>query len=186
MNKSTKLYFVAILPPPSIQEEVMQLKSYCAEAYVSKAALRSPAHITLHMPFAFREDREETLIATMQEIAKGQKSFHVEHCGFGCFEPRVIYIDVLLTKAIEDLRKHAVSTMRKKLGLLNADYKNDGFHPHMTIAFRDLKKPMFNKAWEEFENKPFEQSWNCNAISLLKHNGQVWHIAQDFLFTIEM
>jgi 2'-5' RNA ligase len=185
LNKSTKLYFVAIIPPPSMREEVMHLKSFCAEKYASKAALRSPAHITLHMPFAFREDRIETLIATMKEIAIGQKSFHVEHCGFGCFEPRVIYIDVQLTEALAELRTHTVSSMRKKLGLLNADYKNDGFHPHMTIAFRDLKKPMFHKAWEEFENKHFEQSWDCNAISLLKHDGQVWHIAQDFPFTIE-
>ena len=36
-----------------------------------------------------------------------------------------------------------------------------GFHPHITIAFRDLKKQVFHKAWEEFKDKKYNIDFNC-------------------------
>jgi 2'-5' RNA ligase len=33
-----------------------------------------------------------------------------------------------------------------------------GFHPHITIAFRDLKKAVFYKAWEEYKSKLFSET----------------------------
>ena len=44
-------YFIALIPPEPLFTQIHQLKIYCSEAFGSKAALRSPPHLTLHMPF---------------------------------------------------------------------------------------------------------------------------------------
>ncbi|MFY0605510.1 MAG: 2'-5' RNA ligase family protein [Cyclobacteriaceae bacterium] len=180
MNKNKQLYFVALIPPEPIYGRVQNLKEEVYKDFGSKAALRSPPHITLHMPFSFREDREEILYNVIQDQIKGHKSFGVEHRGFGCFEPRVIYVNVTKTEALVDLRNSIVSGMRKNLNLLNADYKDFGFQPHMTIAFRDLKKSLFPSAWDQFRDKTFEESWECSDVVLLKHTGKNWLIHQRF------
>ncbi len=173
---------MALVPPSPVFEEVQRLKEDIFEKFASKASLRSPPHITLHMPFSYREDREELLYKVLQDQIKGQKSFRVEHQGFGCFEPRVIYVNVTKSEALDDLRKSLVSGMRRGLNLLNADYKDFAFYPHMTIAFRDLKKAIFPTAWEAYQNREFYCEWNCRCVVLLKHTGKVWEIHKRFEF----
>jgi len=50
------------------------------------------------------------------------------------------------------------------------------FHPHVTIATRDLHKKSFYEAWEIFKEKKFEASTNANSISILKHNQKNWDV----------
>jgi 2'-5' RNA ligase len=57
-----------------------------------------------------------------------------------------------------------------------------GFHPHITIAFRDLKKPTFYKAWEEYKSKTFSADFICNSFSLLKHQKDEWMVLTKFNF----
>lgn len=183
MDKNAKLYFVALIPPEEVFQEVMALKHEVAERFKSRAALRSPPHITLHMPFQYREDREEHLFTFFSAIADQQKGpLPIRHQGFGCFEPRVIYVNVTKTEDLEALRQHLITQMRRVLKLENADYKNQGFHPHMTIAFRDLKKAAFHEAWNHFETQPFEKHWQCGSFFLLKHTGKVWDPYKEFVF----
>ncbi|MBK5277935.1 MAG: 2'-5' RNA ligase family protein, partial [Bacteroidia bacterium] len=68
------------------------------------------------------------------------------------------------------------------LNIFNAQYKDMPFHPHLTLAFRDLKKPMFEKAWEEFKSKEYSESFAAKHFTLLKHNGKVWESLKDFEF----
>ncbi len=66
--------------------------------------------------------------------------------------------------------------------LTTADYKNMGFYPHMTIAFRDLKKNIFPVAWEEFKNRNIDMHWQAHELCLLKHNGKKWEVFVDRCF----
>lgn len=174
MNKSNQLYFVALIPPSEFYERVQKLKEEVAEKYDSKAALRSPPHITLHMPFRFREDREDQLHDIFHRFAASQQAFTVTQNGFGCFEPRVIYVNVDLSPQLDELRRALVKQMRHDLKLENADYKDRPFHPHMTIAFRDLKKPAFYEAWKQYQDQYIAHSWTCNSFFLLRHTGKIW------------
>ncbi|MEM9078853.1 MAG: 2'-5' RNA ligase family protein, partial [Bacteroidota bacterium] len=69
------LYFIAIIPPDPIFSFALQQKEYIAEYYNSKAALRSPPHITLHMPFRLKESREAPLIQYLDNLAKANPQF---------------------------------------------------------------------------------------------------------------
>ncbi len=60
--------------------------------------------------------------------------------------------------------------------------ENRPFHPHVTLATRDLYKKAFYEAWEFFSIKKYEANWRVNGISLLRHNKKNW----DVLFTSQL
>jgi len=51
MTEKYGRYFIAIIPAEPWYSEALQLKKEVRDVYESKGALRSPPHITLHMPF---------------------------------------------------------------------------------------------------------------------------------------
>lgn len=181
-SKIQRLYFVALIPPEPVRSGVWKLKEEVLANYGSKAALKSPAHITLHMPFTFRVDREDKIINCLKTAVQGLESFEINHDGFGCFEPRVIYVNVEKTEALEEIKASVVRQMRLDLKLQNADYKNLPFHPHMTIAFRDLKKAVFQEAWPNYEKRKYEASWKCQSVCVLKHTGKDWAVLEEIGF----
>jgi 2'-5' RNA ligase len=174
------LYFLAVLPPAPLAEEIMAIQRAMCEQYNSKAALRSPPHITLHMPFQWKEKKEDILIERFQEFASRQRGFTLKLENFGCFEPRVIFVMVTPSARLETLHNDLYRCCKIHLGLFNARYKNLPFHPHLTIAFRDLKKIRFYEAWKEFSAKPFFASFAVNRIALLKHDGNQWNVSREF------
>ena len=50
------------------------------------------------------------------------------------------------------------------------------FHPHITIATRDLHKKDFHDAWPMFEKEKFNAEWEANGLSLLRHNRTNWDV----------
>jgi 2'-5' RNA ligase len=179
--KRGALYFIAVIPPEPVYNDALKLKHYFKEKYHSKASLNSPPHITLHMPFQWKEDKEAELVKTFQQFLPGIEPFLLHLSGFGAFPPRVLFIDVAKNEILETLHQELHRYCKKKLNVFNASYKDKGFHPHVTLAFRDLKKPMFVKAWEEFEHKDYSGEFKVDRFALLKHNGKIWEIFQEFL-----
>ncbi len=163
-------YFIALIPPEPIAGEIYKLKEYFRDRYNTKASLNSPTHITLHMPFEW--DDEEKLVKSLGKF-QFQK-FDIELKDFGCFEPRVIFVDVAKNAALEKMQKQLMTFCKTELNLFNAEYRDQPFHPHVTIAFRDLRKPMFHEAWKEFKDKRYSASFECTRLSLLKHDGKIW------------
>lgn len=179
---SKERYFLAIIPPSPIYEQVMEIKTYFKEQYNCKAPLRSPAHITLQMPFLWSPEKEKYLTDQLSSFAQSQNPFELELHGFNHFEPRVIYVDVVNNPPLRVMQKVMAKHLKLELGIFNADYKGRGFHPHMTVAFRDLKKPLFFQAWEEFKIKAFDASFAVNSFWLLKHDGKQWQPLREFSF----
>lgn len=165
-------YFIAVVLPEPIAGDVLKLKEYFRDQYKSKASLNSPAHITLHMPFEWRAESEDELVSLFKTISI--KTFTIELKDFGCFEPRVIFIDVKKNPELEDCERSVRNFAKTKLNIFNAQYRDQPFHPHVTLAFRDLKKSEFGLAWSEFKSKTFSASFNCTRVSLLKHDGKYW------------
>ncbi|MEQ9466987.1 MAG: 2'-5' RNA ligase family protein [Ekhidna sp.] len=170
------LYFIAIVPPADIQDEITKLKHEVADKYDSKHALRSPPHITLHMPFKWKDKRFFELEGVMKKLNDGLNPFRTELKGFDFFEPRVVFVNVVDNEDLNQLQKQVVDLCRKELKLDNANYKNRPFHPHVTIAFRDLKKPIFYEAKKEFELRKVGFEFRVEKVALLKHDGMKWNV----------
>jgi 2'-5' RNA ligase len=179
-DEKLKQYFIALIPPSPIFEEAIQLKGYFKEKYNSKASLNSPPHITLHMPFRWKEKKEEELTAKIHQFVKRYDPLKVCLDNFGAFPPRVIFMNVIADELLNQLQKGIQRFCKKELNLFNANYKEQAFHPHLTLAFRDLKKPVFKQAWEEFSQREFKAEFIADKIALLKHSGKIWQVYKEF------
>lgn len=172
-------YFIAIVPAEPILSNITAVKTELFENYGSKGALRSPAHITLHMPFSWDDDKEEKLVKNLESFQFNQ-SVEIELKNYDCFEPRVIYISVSENERLNELQKKIVNHCKKNLQLFNQSDDMRGFHPHVTVAFRDLKKPVFYKIWEGYKDKKFQAQFKCHHICLMKHINDRWEVYKTF------
>jgi len=182
LKECRKLYFIGLIPNQEVSNKVMELKNYIADHHNCKAPLRSPPHVTLYMPFQWKEDKEQELITKMQDFADGQRSFDIDLRGFGSFSPKVIFVKIEENESLQNLKKKLNTYLRMNLQLLSGDYKNRGFQPHITIAFRDLRKSEYFKAWEKFKNENLDECFLSDNICLLKHDGKKWEIHSKLYF----
>jgi len=172
-------YFIAIVIPEPFQTEIMAFKQLIADKYNSKSALRSPAHITLHMPFEWKEEKEGVLIDALQQFSF-KEDFMIELQNFSSFEPRVIFVDVIKNELLTKFQNELVSYVKKNLCLFNQADDMRGFHPHVTIAFRDLRKKKFHEAFTYFKTQNYNASFKATNFCLLKHTGKEWQVYKEF------
>jgi 2'-5' RNA ligase len=177
-------YFIAIVFNEPLQNALTQLKTKVADTFQSKGALRSPAHITLQMPFEWDEKKKVTLHETLKNFASQQTNFDLELKDFDYFEPRVVFVNVLDCPALKVLQAALQNHLKQSLHIFENDGKLRGFHPHVTIGFRDLKKQQFFEAKKYFLEQTFYSVYTCNNISLLKHTGNIWEVEATFSFTL--
>ena len=144
-------------------------------------ALKSPAHITLQMPFRRKLAQEPDIIKTIQNVAASQSGFKVILDGFDCFPPRVIFIRIKDHKPILKLHEKLSFQLKENLDFTDKELTTK-VHPHMTIATRDLSEEAFKNAWPEFQNRAFRVSFQVTNLCLLKHNGAYWEIFKEFCF----
>lgn len=175
-----KQYFVALIPPSPVFEEALELKEYFRDKYGSKAALNSPPHITLHMPFLWNEEKEKKLVNNLLEFARQCDPIKVCLDNFSSFPPRVIFINATESDALDALQKKLHRFFKQELDIFNANYREQPYHPHLTLAFRDLKKAQYHLAWDEFSKRDFKAEFMADKIALLKHNGKTWEVLKEF------
>lgn len=175
------LYLIALLPPIPLRQQVRQLKVEMRDRFGAGHALKSPAHITLQMPFRLESETEPALLELLAGWSRRQCPFPVKLLGFGSFPPRVIFIRISDHEAVSALE----SSLREVLSgeaIPEIETSHLPFHPHMTIATRDLSEPAFHLAWPEFKDRPFEAAFEVRSLGLLKHNGQFWEVYREFDF----
>lgn len=182
LKDDKKLYFIGLIPNQEVSNKLMELKNYMADHHNCKAPLRSPPHITLYMPFQWKENEEMELSLKLKEFADEQRSFEIHLNGFDSFSPRVIFIKIEENELLQKVKKNLNWFLKKNFQLMDGDYKRRGFRPHITIAFRDLRKSEYYKAWEKFENENFDEIFKCDNICLLKHTGKKWEIYSKLYF----
>jgi 2'-5' RNA ligase len=175
------MYFVALLAPPEINEDILRWKKFFKEKFGCTVALKSPAHITLISPFWMKDELENDLIDSIKEFSRAKKKFEVDLKNFDAFKPRVIYVDVINNEKLNNFHEslnHFILNQNK----YPVQKEDRPFHPHVTLATRDLYKKAFLEAWEIFSIKKYEATWLVNGISLLRHNKKNW----DVIFTSQL
>ncbi|MBV6623861.1 MAG: 2'-5' RNA ligase family protein [Rivularia sp. (in: Bacteria)] len=176
------LYFIALLPPQAIQDYATEVKQYFADKYDSKHAFKSPPHITLQPPFEWNTDKAIALEECLQKFVMGRNAIPIILDGYNAFAPRVIYIDVVQTPDLMILQGDLIAYLENNLGIIDKLGKSRGFTPHMTVAFKDLKRSQFKAAWTEFENQELHFEFDAQKLTLLKHENKRWNITKEFEF----
>jgi 2'-5' RNA ligase len=124
-------------------------------------------------------ESEDELCNYLKEFSSTQKSFPIRLNNFDNFKPRVIFLHVEPDGPLLQLKERLDEYL---LSLKKFTFKKEerAFHPHITIANRDLHKKDFPKAWTYFQELSYSISFTAESISLLKHNNSSWDIAASF------
>ena len=175
-----QMYFIAVVLPDELDKKIVEFKKWMDDKYGCRVGLKSPAHITIVPPFWTEPEKEEQLKKDIDSISTYHQKFVLRTNNFSAFKPRTLFIAVEENHSLHLLKKTADDFFRNK------DYKikneNRPFHPHITIATRDLHKKDYADAWPHFETRMFDEEFEAKGLSLLKHNGSRWDVSYTSAF----
>lgn len=177
---SQDLYFIAFIPKEPLREQIQQLKLEVAEKFKSSHSLNAPPHITLVSPFRVNKEQVSGLQSILEVYAQGHQPFQVYLKDFATFPPRVIFIDVIRSENLQQFQ-HKLEEMIRAEDEYGYNYHERPYHPHITLAFKDLSKENFYKAWDEFKDRDMEADFEADRLYLLKHNGEIWEVFSEYI-----
>ena len=179
MAKSIGKYFIAIVPEGEIQQKATYLKLMLKEDFNLKYALKSPAHVTLKMPFNWNEAKEDKLNGLLKTFSEKIMPFYLNYRGFDRFGRRVIFIKPKEEPALFSLQLALSKYCKTDLKLVE-ELSDRAYHPHMTLAFKDLKPAQFEAYWDFIKKQKFEAKQEVKDIALLKRVEGRWLVVRRF------
>ena len=177
------LYYIAIILPEPVQSEITQFKLEAQKLFASSKALNSPAHITLVPPFKTLAKSEQVLKQYLSEILKDKKAFYIHLNGWGKFDSHAIYIKVEENPHLTRLRNLLLDKYEPFLDS-SRYYDKKKFIPHITVAFRDIKRDVFDKAWRYFSSKEYIRTVKIENVAILKHDNRQWRVYPHLSFKL--
>ncbi len=170
------LYYVALICPDEVNEQVKAFKHIMFEKYGCKAAAKSPAHITVVPPFRAEDDLEQTLLDFVSAFSIGIVPFEAEMGGYNNFGDRVLFIDVKADERLLQLEKDCMDEFTMQFPSIIFGMKPQ-FSPHVTIATRDIPEGKLPEAKSYFEsNHPFQAGFPVKEIRLVKLEHGDWKV----------
>lgn len=175
------MFYIAVLCSPEIDIKIQGYKLWMRDRFGCTVALKSSAHITLIPPFWLLNEKEQLLIDTTHTFKTTLPPFNIHLQQFSHFSNRVIFAGVEENHQLGSLRKAVEDHFMKSF---HDEIKPDDrpFHPHVTIANRDIKPGDFIKAWDHFKRQHFDEQFEASAISLLKLNPGKWNVIAEQIF----
>lgn len=173
------LYFIALIPHDTVANEVTGFKNDFALNYNSSKALRTMPHITLKAPFKLTTKEHNGLLKWFENIRPSVDNFMVELEDFGSFENKdnpVIYVKPIMSPALERLQKAILTSFENTYPHITIALTERRFHPHMTIAFRDLSPEQYERAIDVYQHKKYSAAFRAESFYLLQHDGEKWTI----------
>lgn len=171
------LYFIAILPPGNISDDIIAFQQDIALHYNSSAALKNMPHITLKAPFKLDAQKHHDMLKWFGSIPVGT-GFEITLENFGTFNNRnhpVIYVKPLPDNSLINLQKTVLTAFETQFPGTAISFLEKKFSPHMTIGYRDLEPDEFVKAWNVYKEKQYHAVFRVTEIFLLQHNGKQWN-----------
>lgn len=173
-----QLYFIALLADEEVSRQAMLQKQYMLKEYGCRVALKSPPHITIVPPFSMKTEEKPLLGACLEKIQIPFDSIYVQTRNYGHFGNRVIFIEIENSIEINNL----VNQVYDHLNFCGFSFIKDErpFHPHITIANRDIPKRNFREIYQHFDALQLEQLMTINSLALLKNEPGKWYVIHTF------
>lgn len=182
---SKQLYYIGVVCPENINAEILSHKHWMRQHYGCKAALKSPAHITLIPSFLMESALEDNLKEALEGFRWAVPQLDLEIRHFDHFSSRVIFANVVQNEGLSVL-KTTLEEYLVQYPTLGIRQEVRTFHAHVTIANRDLQEADFNAAWPHFEHLSYEADFTATHFSLLKLDGPRWEILHTFAWQPEL
>lgn len=169
------IFYIAILCPEKINERVEMMKQWMKKEFGCIVAMKSPAHITIVPPFWMANEKQEELIKVFESFRSAIDEVEINLSGFGHFQKNVLFVNVKENSLLTELKTEAENYFSRHF---EGEIKKEAraFHPHVTIATRDVKPSAFARAWDYFSKLELEESFTASAISLMKLESGKWNL----------
>jgi 2'-5' RNA ligase len=170
------LFLVCLVPPLSIVEDIDEIRTYISEKFNVYESLKRPAHITLFPPVKLSsQEAEKGFFKALEDGAFGTPFTQVLR-NFNSFHEKTFYLDVEQNEELMNLEKQ----IAKALQPLKLIEKKEKFNPHLTLAFRDIKPPVFQQLLAEFKDRKFKREFLVSSFSVYKHMDKRWQPFKEF------
>ncbi|EON75542.1 2'-5' RNA ligase [Lunatimonas lonarensis] len=175
MTTNKEKYFIAWVPTGAVQQHAEEIKRKLQEKFGVKYALKSPAHVTVKMPFLWNGHKEADLVKKLGAFFSSHESFPLILKGFSHFRQRVIFIKVMPQRRLETLQEELGRYCKLNLKL-DAELSDQVFKPHMTVAYNDLKKRDFEDCFGYVKSLTFDRLARVDEFALLKKIEGRWEV----------
>lgn len=181
--KDIQKYFLALIPPDAILEKVQEIKFQIRDEFGVKYALKSPPHITVKMPFNYNVAKEGRLIEKLNEYVKDRCPFVIQVSGVGNFGNRVVYLNILKSPELESFQEGIKQFCKRELHLVD-ELSDRNYHPHLTVAFKDIKPIHFSEVFLLVKKQSFETEFSALDLVLLKRIKGEWILFRKIRFRV--
>jgi 2'-5' RNA ligase len=168
----------ALMPHEDLAKEIDELRKQFAANFGTKKALQLPVHLTLYPPYKAIPETEQEL-KQLHNWAKSQSTFNIHLKNFDFFDNRkspVVFINVEKNKELTLLHANFTKQLKRILPFLHDPKTKNTFHPHMTIAYRDVPPEKLPEIKRMYVNRKFEGAFNVKHLYLWRHNGRNWDV----------
>jgi len=179
--KGTGKYFIGLLLPPAFESQFNKLKQGIAAQFQVKYALQSPAHLTLKMPFRYKEAKERELELRLTTLLETQASFQLQLAGIGHFGRRNIHHQLVPSSSLFELQKELRGFCKRYLHLVE-ELSDRNFQPHLTLAYKDLKDSHFEDVLAFAKKHTVNADFLVDRAYLLKNVEGRWKVVAPLIF----
>ena len=179
--KGTGKYFIGLLLPPAFESQFTKLKQGIAAQFQVKHALQSPAHLTLKMPFRYKEAKEKELGLRLTTLLETQAPFQLQLLGIGHFGRRNIHQQVATSESLVQLQMTLRSFCKRSLHLVE-ELSDRNFQPHVTLAYKDLKPTHFEEVLAYARKNVSQGEFLVEQAYLLKKVEGRWKAVAPLIF----
>lgn len=173
------LFLICLIPPATVIDDVDEIRKSISAEYNVFESLKRPAHITLYNPVKISNEQEKRFFKVLED-ASYLNTFEQVLKNFKSFPPHTVYIDVEQNDGIMKLQTQ-IKTALKPLALIPAKEVTK-FTPHLTIAFKDVKVPVYDLIMDAYRDKNFKRTFIVTGFSVYKHIDKKWRPYREFQF----
>lgn len=177
------LKLIAILVPEPIRSQVVAEQHHIAIEWGPKHALRTPPHLTIIPPLSVDDKTDEILRDIAITVVQRTTPFNLQLHGYGAFKPRVVFIQPGESDALQDLYRQWRVLLERSTPQLLRKYPDRPYHPHLTLAHRDVAPEQFRPMWNHYKDKSFEASFDVSGFWILNNTTSGWEPETEFQFS---
>ncbi len=183
MQQNLKL--IAIIPPEPVFSDIRKEQEYIADTWGPKHAMRAPPHITIIPPLALTSSEVGWLFGMANALSGSVSGFTMDLRDYGSFKPRVLYINPLVNHDLHDLYDLWHQSLLAKMPHVLEKYPDRSFHPHITLAHKDVTHRQFDEMWNHFSSKKYRASFRADHFCILQYTGEGWVVEKKYPFLSE-
>lgn len=179
-NFPQQTHFLGVLIPEDLTLTLEDCRRYMNEAYGCKSGYGTPIHVTLVLPFHLPEEytTADLVYAIQKEVLPeaAQLKFDAHIDNFDAFGDRTIFAKVIRDEKWTALRDIVLAAVLKAApGCTKKDQRP--FHPHLTVANRDIPAGVSKDALEVMNELNLVEDFPVDNITIFERKGGKWEVA---------